>query len=244
VYQPNVNLPKHSHPTAYFSFVLQGTYTEKFRKESRRCSPSTLIFHPAEETHANCFQTATRGFNLQMEARWLERARAYSAITNSPAVFQGDFPLHLIMRLYKEFCNLDDLSPLIVEGLTLEILGEAARHLKKRSENSPPPWLVKTRELLNDRFQENFTLAQITESVGVHATHLSREFRRFYGCTVGEYVRRLRIEFACRRLLFSDVSLTEIALSAGFFDQSHFARTFKSQTGMTPLAYRIKFRFR
>lgn len=239
IYQPNLNLPKHSHPTAYFSFVLQGTYTEKRQNELRNCNLLTMVFHPAGETHANCFHTATRGFNIQMETKWLERVRGFSAITDNPTVFQSDFPLHLMMRLYKEFCNSDDLSPLIVEGLTLEILGEATRHLKNRSENVPARWLIKTRELLNDQFQKNFSLAEIARIVGVHETHISREFHRIYGCTLGEYVRRRRIEFACRQLLISNASLTEIALAAGFFDQSHFARVFKSQTGITPLAYRI-----
>jgi AraC family transcriptional regulator len=67
---------------------------------------------------------------------------------------------------------------------------------------------------------------------------LSREFRRYYSCTVGEYVRHLRIEYACRLLSASNASLAEIALAAGFFDQSHFARNFKWQTGMTPHEYR------
>jgi AraC family transcriptional regulator len=48
----------------------------------------------------------------------------------------------------------------------------------------------------------------------------------------------LRIEDACRRLATSDAPLVAIALDAGFADQSHFAKTFKRQTGMTPAEYR------
>ena len=69
-------------------------------------------------------------------------------------------------------------------------------------------------------------------------TLLAREFRRRFGCSIGDYVRRLRIEFACRELAISDVPLYEIAFAAGFSDHSHFARTFKRATGMTPGAYR------
>lgn len=240
-YQPNLNLPRHSHSTAYFSFVLQGSFTETYGRRSCRRNPLTLVFHPAGERHSNCFHTATRGFNLQMENQWIERVKQYSSLTDRSADFQGGFASQSAMKLYREFCQLDDLSPLIIEGLTLEILGETARRSNDRTENIPPTWLVRARELLNDQFRENFTLARISEIVATHETHLAREFRRFYGCTIGEYVRRLRIEFACREPLLSNASLTEIALSAGFFDQSHFARTFKSQTGMTPLAYRTAF---
>ena len=61
---------------------------------------------------------------------------------------------------------------------------------------------------------------------------------RRYGCTVGEYVRRLRIEFACRELSDSEKPLAFIAQNAGFFDQSHFSKTFKLLTGQSPAAYR------
>jgi len=67
---------------------------------------------------------------------------------------------------------------------------------------------------------------------------LARAFRRRYGCTVGEYVRRLRIEFACRELAGSEKPLASIAQNAGFFDQSHFSKTFKLLTGQSPAAYR------
>jgi AraC family transcriptional regulator len=70
--------------------------------------------------------------------------------------------------------------------------------------------------------------------VGVHPDHLVHAFRRQYHCTVGEYVRQLRIEFACRQITSSDMPLAEIAVEAGFADQSHFTKTFKRLVGMTP----------
>jgi AraC family transcriptional regulator len=72
----------------------------------------------------------------------------------------------------------------------------------------------------------------------VHPVHLARVFRRKYNCTIGEYVRRLRVEYARRRISASNDSLIEIAMTAGFTDQSHFARTFKNHLGVTPGEYR------
>ena len=54
----------------------------------------------------------------------------------------------------------------------------------------------------------------------------------------GEYIRQLRVEYACRQLSSSSTALAEIASAAGFSDQSHFSRTFKRQIGMTPSQYR------
>ena len=60
----------------------------------------------------------------------------------------------------------------------------------------------------------------------------------------GEYVRRLRVEIACQRLASSDMPLAEIALAAGFSDQSHFTKTFRHYNGMTPGEYRRRLRSR
>jgi AraC family transcriptional regulator len=243
-YTPSLRLPKHSHQSAYFCFVLQGSFTEFYGQQSRACVPSTLVFHPSDERHSDHFYTAARCLNLMIDAAWMERVRQHSEILDSPIDFHGGFLTQLATKLYKEFCRMDELSPMIVEGLTIEILGEAARHSTKRHRHTPPQWLVHARELLHDQFHECLTLSKVADSVGVHETHLSREFRRYYHSTVGGYIRRLRIEFACRKLCASDTSLSTIALAAGFFDQSHFTRTFKQMTGMSPAAYRRIFRTR
>jgi AraC family transcriptional regulator len=69
-------------------------------------------------------------------------------------------------------------------------------------------------------------------------------FRQYYGCTIGEMVRRERIDLACRELLKPEESLTAIAMTAGFYDQSHFAKAFKRLTGVTPAQYRARYRTR
>jgi AraC family transcriptional regulator len=81
-------------------------------------------------------------------------------------------------------------------------------------------------------------LAEIAAEVGVHPVHLASTFRRYFHHTMGDYQRQLRVEFACRQLASGCASLGEIALAAGFADQSHFVRVFKRHLGITPGAYR------
>ena len=73
---------------------------------------------------------------------------------------------------------------------------------------------------------------------GVHPAHLSRAFRDRYRETIHGRVRRLRLEWAARRLVESDDPIAGIALAAGFADQSHLTRALKAHTGLTPAAYR------
>jgi AraC family transcriptional regulator len=69
--------------------------------------------------------------------------------------------------------------------------------------------------------------------------HVAQTFRRFHQCTIGEYLRRLRVDYACHELAGSERAICEIAAAAGFSDQSHFNRSFKRETGMSPSQYRL-----
>ena len=101
-----------------------------------------------------------------------------------------------------------------------------------------PDWLKRARQMVETRFLEPLSLADIASAVGVHLVHLSREFHRYNQCTVGELIRRRRVEHACHLLVHTDVSLAEIALSCCFSDQSHFSMMFKRHMGITPAKFR------
>jgi AraC family transcriptional regulator len=125
----------------------------------------------------------------------------------------------------------------MIEGLARQMMAETFRQTTAPA-HVAPPWLEQAKDILHEQFSERPSLLHLATSVGVHPVHLAREFRRFYGCTITEYVLQRRLEFACQEMLNSHRSLIDIALAAGFFDQSHFARTFKARMGMSPNQYR------
>jgi AraC family transcriptional regulator len=239
-YNSGLQLSAHSHDFAYFCFVLRGNFSENYEKQTRSCKPFSLIFHPSQETHSDEFLSATRCFNLQINDSFLERIRQYSKFTETPVEINGGSSKQVVAKIYKEFCYTDEMSSLVVEGLMFELLGEAIRFSKVKL--NPPNWLNQTRELLRDRFRENLSLTEIAAAVGVHETHLSREFKRYYRLTVGDYLRRLRIEYACQRISTTNTPISQIALLCGFADQSHFTKAFGRIMLMSPAAYRKIFR--
>ena len=244
-YSPGLMLPRHSHELAGFCFVLKGSVERFYDAKSRVCRPSGLSFIPSGEKHSERFSDAgARLFSIQIVPRWLEHVRDYSAVPDAPAVFGGEVISQLMTRLYAESRRTDEASPLAVEGLALEIMAEASRRPVGSAERRTPAprWLRQAVELLHAQFSETPTLSAVAQSVGVHPVHLARTFRQHYRCTVGDYVRRLRVESACRTLSTSDTPLAEIALLAGFSSQSHFSTAFKLHTGMTPAEYRSAFR--
>jgi AraC family transcriptional regulator len=159
-----------------------------------------------------------------------------------PADFHGGRLAILAAHLYQEFREQGLATPLAMEGLVLEMLAEAARSSRPRSEPELPHWLRQATSLLHDRFSENLSLADIAAAVAIHPIHLVRTFRRFHRSTVGEYLRRLRVDFASRQLATTDTPLAAVALASGFADQSHFTKAFKRVTGLTPARYRAVYR--
>ena len=243
VYSPGYQTPEHTHKQALFCFVMQGNYTETYGGKTRECRSSTLLYHPAEELHAEHFHEAGgRSFIIEIAPGWLTQIRRDLTVVDNPSGFQGGVFELLARKLYREFDRSDGAAPLIIEGLMMEMLGETMRHGAIKERPSPPRWLQQAKDLLHARFAENLTLADIAQDVGIHPVHLAQTFHKTYQCTVGDYVRKLRIEYACHELATSDKPIVDIALAAGFCDQSHFTRTLKRAIGAAPSQYRESLR--
>lgn len=95
---------------------------------------------------------------------------------------------------------------------------------------------------LEENFIDDVTVERLAEIAGISAPHFNRRFRQLLRLSPMEYVLSLRIQEAQRRLMTTDRGIGDIAVSTGFYDQSHFTKRFRKITGMTPLAYRRRFR--
>jgi AraC family transcriptional regulator len=241
-YAPGLRIPSHAHEHAFFYYVLAGGSTESYGRRARAAAAGTLVFHPQGETHANHWHVeGGRCLHLEIAPEELARARERGAALDGPREFHGGWPAWLAARLHRELCHADILSPLALEGLALELIAEVSRPSDAVAGERRPRWLRPAREFLHARFAESVSLSDVAAAAGVHASHLARVFRREMGCSVGEYLRGLRVDFACRELTATDTPLAEVALAAGFTDQSHLSRCFRQRTGLTPAAFRRRF---
>jgi AraC family transcriptional regulator len=230
-------IPPHAHRNAYFCFVRQGVYVEKFGQKSRDCAPLTLAFHTADETHSEQMTGAdVCSLNVEVSADWLGRVRECAPGLRDPFDCRGGPAAWQAARLYREFRWGDATSRLMIEGILLEVVAELTRAVRPSS--TVPPWLRRARELFVIRFRENVSTGDVASEVGTHPVHLAAAFRKHFGQSPGDYVRQCRVDSAAGRLASGDASLADIALDAGFADQSHFTRIFKRMTGQTPAAFR------
>jgi YesN/AraC family two-component response regulator len=118
------------------------------------------------------------------------------------------------------------------------------KFLKQRSSSKKiPGWAKELKEIIQDQIDTNLSLSltEVSQSLHVHPTYLSREFSKYFdNLSFGDYIRKLRIEKAMHLLDTSRHSLAEIAYLTGFSDQSHFNRIFKKITGKNPSEFRKK----
>ena len=128
-----------------------------------------------------------------------------------------------------------------IENLLLDVY---KKFIKQKSQTKKiPSWAKELKEIIQDQIDTNLSLSlkEISQSLHVHPTYLSREFSKYFDdLSFGDYIRKLRIEKAIHLLNESEHSLAEIAYLTGFSDQSHFNRIFKKTTGKNPSAFRKK----
>jgi AraC-like DNA-binding protein len=93
-------------------------------------------------------------------------------------------------------------------------------------------------DYVQDHLAEPIRVADLAGAAGCSESALERRMQKVFGLSATQYVLRVRVEEAARRLSGTDEPLAEIALACGFYDQSSFTRTFARLTGETPAQFR------
>lgn len=219
VYAPGLCVERHAHDTDNLIYIISGTHWSSYSRGGEACDPRTVRFLAAGEPHENYFPVESRCLVIDL-------GRATAALT--PGKVEEPSAPVLGARLYREFRHGDDLSALGIESTVLELL-LTDRHDERRG--AIPVWLLRVREMLRE---ERPTLAELSRAVGRHPVQVSRQFHHYFGCTISEYVRRVRIGRAQSLLSRGDRSVAETALACGFCDQSHFTTAFSRLVGVSP----------
>lgn len=233
-------LPRHTHDTPVFAVLFGGSMEVSLGRREHMCRQCTVQVHPAGEPHAQKY--GPTGARMLVVQPVLERADTPAPLHDLIARvsnFRHAGIADLASRAALELRSPDQLSPLALESIVLEILVCAARlPADRRCSPALPGWLERTAQMVHDRFRERLHLSEIADEVGVHPGHLARSFRQHFHLPLGTYIRRLRLAWAAHRLDKSDDPIVNIAFEAGFADQSHFTRAFRQYSGVTPAQMR------
>lgn len=228
----------HEHSAASLNFVLRGSYGETFRNKSEDHVPDTLLLKPAGAEHANRFDGSSASCLLiEITGEALESLVGRAA-SRTPVVTRDPRLSTLALRVYRESRDLDDVSSMIAEELSTALF----QSMTGRSAFQTGGHEMRAEELLRETYCQPWSLSGVARSVGVHPAHLGRSFRATFGCTVGEFVRYLRVLRVARELRDSEKPIAQIAIEAGFADQSHCTRVFRRMIAEPPARFRAKLR--
>ena len=236
---PGLRLPRHAHAHATLNLVLRGEYSESVMGRQLDHGPMTVIGKPAAMEHANSIgRSGATCLVLAIPPERLSALSGTAGLSDGFAAPAGEMAI-LGLRAIRELRFSDSNSPIILEGIALEMIGLAARW-KIAPEPLAPAWLCQVQEAVRASVEAGMPLPRLEElgrMVGRHPVYLARAFRRQCGRSIGVYARELRVERA-RQELMAGHSLAVVAARAGFADLSHFSRVFRRHTGVSPAEFR------
>jgi AraC family transcriptional regulator len=240
-FPPLAHLAPHEHDRDCLAVVVDGCVDKTFARCAYGAPAATVLTMPAGERHEDRFgRGGARIVVVEPDPVATEVLRGYAPCLGRVTHRRDAGMLLLAARIARELELRDPVTPLAVEGLALELVSAAGR-LGTR-ERSAPRWLSVAREFAHEHALEPIRVGDVAAAAGVHPVHLTRVFREHEGVPVAAYVRRVRLDRAAAALVATDAPLVTIASEHGFSDQSHFTRSFKRHTGLTPAGYRASAR--
>jgi len=227
------SIGEHRHDWPCLTLHALGEFQESFDGGEARIAGPAALLHPAGAAHADEIgATGLETVSIAFDPRWLGRNQGDIRVARSRC-WRGGRVAAAALRLAADWAR-KDLGETAAATATANFLRFALAQ-----EDAPgPQWLEPlVRRLEEDGAAETRTLAR---TLSLHPAWLAHAYRRAVGEGLAQTRRRKRVECAVRLLRHSKLAAAEVALSAGFCDQSHMNRCVRAVTGRTPLQIRAE----
>jgi AraC family transcriptional regulator len=238
-YPPNTRVPRHGHEEPYVSFVLQGGYTEQSGpRHSEVFETGVAVLHEAREIHADEFHDRRVVLlALQFTPEWREQAEASGIQLKRQRADSVEIS-RLARKLYFQLTHERAKGELFRLGLALELTAEIVTDDAAADKSCAS----RAHDAILAGFRNDLSLIAVAAQLKLHPSHVARAFKKRFGCTVGEFIRQVRLNHAVRRLSELDDPVSLISAECGFYDQSHFTAHFRAVMGTTQAWYRRRIR--
>ena len=121
--------------------------------------------------------------------------------------------------------------------LFISALMKETSETRPRNASSSNQYVLNAIKYIQFNYSHDISIDDVAKSVGVSRSHLYRVFMLNVGKSPIDYLTEYRINEACKLLRAGNLSIAEVAISVGFFDQFYFSRVFKRAKGMPPSKY-------
>lgn len=255
---PKYEMVFHWHTSIEIIRILEGTLAIKLNNKEYPAGTGDIVFVNSETLHGaapkdcryECIVFHPDIFSSQAkECRDFTDALLNHTLYINEFFPASDTPLHrTVNMLFNTMRTSPDGGSFIVIGLLYQLFGiiranrlysEMLPTYPMRDEKNVRK-IKKAVAFIRESYASPVTLGDIAASAGMSPKYFCTFFREMTRQSPVEYLNTYRIERACRALLNTDSSVTDIAYSCGFNDLSYFIKTFKAIKGVTPKVFRKK----
>lgn len=235
VYPPGAFQPWHAHGELTCSIILAGTLEERVGRRDVIAGALSMVVKPPGTEHSDRYgPSGVRLVRITLDQEQFSHVRPWAGELGRWQWTHGGPASRPFLSLVRAMHGPADPA---LHARAWECLAALAGAEGQRPGASPPAWLERVREALDDSLQPP-RLAALAEAAGVHPVYLARQFRRWFGCSISGWVHRRRVRRAADLIGQGRLPLGRVSLAAGFTDQAHMCRIFGREAGVTPAAYR------
>ena len=224
----------HRHDLPFLMLPTLGGCRESFDGGEAEVGGPAAVLHPPGSVHADAIgQGGLETFTIEFDPAWVRRYGFDQRLERS-RYWTGGGVVAAANILRRVWSAPDKDEQALGEALGL-FLNQA---IWDAGEETAPSWLGEAAAVL--QAEERPTTAALAQQLDLHPAWLARAYRAAVGEGIGDSLRRRRVETASRLLRQTSAGLAEIAVDAGFCDQSHMNRAFRQLLGRTPVQVRAE----
>ena len=127
------------------------------------------------------------------------------------------------------------------QGCVIGVMGTVQSHQRRRDMLLPYLQIDRPIQYIKEHFRERISIESLAKMANLSVRQLNRRFKETMQASPQAFIMKMRIQAACEALRSSEISVGELALDLGFYDQSSFTMQFRRHMGDTPLRYRRRY---
>lgn len=234
----------HSHPVLEIVYHPNGRGVTSLRdKSAYNFATDTVIIYWPEVEHDQVTEKAGEDICLQLsvaDISWLPKQRKCLKL-----ILQNNSLKREIMNLERTPANRNQQqqhsTDLRVTALLLDLISLASEQENaEQGDEKLPLNVVRAHDFILDNYNAIESISDVATEIGISYDYLRHQFRETYGISMKRHLLNTRIEQAEQFLIYSPLSLKQIADECGFENERYFSTSFKRHTGSTPGEYRRK----
>lgn len=250
--------PSHWHTAAEIIIPVENLYTAICGKHVFSLKEGDIMIIPPGELHELIAPPTGKRLIIQFDPAPLNSIRGLSdvlpMIETCRHITQEKFPelhetlKHIFLEISSEYEQQEPLYRAAIYGKLIEVYVLLARSSMDTENLFPDVKMNKQKEYvekfntvfqyISRHYSEELSLDDIAGIAGFSKFHFSRLFKKFTNQSFYDYLNQKRVKEAEMLLLNPDLSITEVAMRAGFSSISTFNRVFKTMKSCTPSEYK------